>query len=430
MDGLNGPNVFCLAEIFVFWPSEFCMSDKLRWWPLLLTVALIVLYAGWIGYVIARDKPCDFYLYYLAAYGLAQGKDIYGGVDWEQLAQETRVTNYASPYRYPLLTAQLVWPLTLLAPRLAALVWLSASALAFIASAWLIGCSSRSPLGVPLALGMLLFFVPPLTTLHAGQVNGFLLLALALALYAFAHRRPIWLGAGVAIGAMLKLVPVAHLGYLIWRRQWRAVAAGVITLVLLVGSAIPLIGWSGLASYARNFSTLSAVGSLIPIGASQSISSFFARLLIAEEGRWVLTDAPQLAHWLRWGVSLLLVTATMVLCWPRGDLSNLFALEFAFVTTTASLVAPYVWYHQLVILLIPLFVLVERALTHSRLHWMLVPLVIGYIVTDVHGLTWHHLGFNPFLVSMPFYTALILWGLLAWEIVREKWGRIVGEVVQ
>ncbi len=396
------------------------MSDGLRRLHWLLVAALIGLYAGWIGYVIARNKPCDFYLYYLAAYGFAHGEDVYGEVDWARLAQETHVTNYAPPYRYPPLTAQLVWPLTVLAPRLAALIWLSASALAFIASAWLLGRSSQSPFGVPLALGMLLFFVPSLTTLHAGQVNGFLLLALAFALYAFARRRPVWLGAGVAIGAMLKLVPVAHLGYLAWRRQWRAALAGAIVIVLLLGSAIPLIGRSGLASYARNFSTLGAVGGLIPGGASQSVGSFFARLLVAGEGRWALTDAPQLARWLGWGVSLLLVVATMALCWPRGDLSNLFALEFALVTTTASLVTPYVWYHQLVVLLIPFFILVERALTRPRLRWMLVPLAIGYVVTDVHGLAWHHLEFCPLLVSMPFYTALMLWGLLAWIIMQQK----------
>lgn len=407
--------------------TPLAQAHRLRW---LLVAALVVLYAAWIGYVIARDKPCDFYLYYLAAYGLAQEKDIYGEVDWAQLAQETRVTNYAPPYRYPPLTAQLVWPLILLPPRLAALVWLSASALAFIASAWLIGRLSGAPFGVTLALVLLLFFVPPLTTLHAGQVNGFLLLALALALYAFTSRRPGGLGAGVAIGAMLKLVPMAHLGYLIWCRQWRAVVAGVLVIVLLLGSTIPLIGWSGLASYARNFSTLGAVGGLIPVGASQSISSFFARLLVAGEGRWYLTNIPQLARWLGWGVALLLVVATMALCWPRGDLSNLFALEFALVTAAVSLVPPYVWYHQLILLLIPFFVLAERALTHPRWRWMLVPLVIGYIVTDVHGLAWHHLEFNPFLVSMPFYTAVMLWGLLAWEIVREKWGRTAGEVGQ
>ncbi len=396
-----------------------------RWMHWLLIAALVILYGGWIGYVMLYDKPCDFNLYYLAAYGFAHGEDVYGEVDWARLARETHVTNYAPPYRYPPLTAQLVWPLTFLPPRHAALVWLSATALAFIASAWLIGRSVESSLGVPLALGLLLCFVPPLTTLHAGQVNGFLLVALALALYAFTHKRSTWAGIGLAVGAMLKLVPAAHLGYMAWRRQWRAALIGAIVIGLLLGSALPLVGWAGLASYVRNFLTLGAAGGLVPVGASQSIGSFFARLLVAGEGRWYLADAPQLARWLGWIASLLLVVATMALCWPRGDLDKLFALEFALVTAAVCLLPPYVWYHQLVLLLIPFVVLAERALTRPHLRWMLVPLAIGYIVTDVHGLAWHRLESCPFLASMPFYTALMLWGLSGWEIVKEKQGNVV-----
>jgi hypothetical protein len=396
---------------------------RARWLRWLLVAALLVLYAGWIGYVMIRDKPCDFYLYYLAAYGFTHGADVYGSVNWERLAREVGITYYAPPYRYPPLTAELVWPLLLFPPRWAALVWLIASALAFAVSAWLLGRSSRSPFGMALALGLLLFFVPPLTTLHAGQVNGFLLLALALALYAFARERPHWVGAGVAIGTLLKLVPVAHLAYLGWRRQWRAMLAGVIVVVLLLGSAVPLVGWSGFASYARNFFALGSAGILMPTGSSQSISSFFARLLLPGEGRWYLADAPQLARWLGTIVSVLLVLATVALCWPRGDPARLFALEFALVTTAISMLTPYVWYHQLAVLLIPFFVLAERALAQPRLRWILVPLAIGYLASDVHGLAWHRLEFCPLLASMPFYTTLMLWGLLAWLIVKEKRAR-------
>jgi hypothetical protein len=406
-----------------------------RWLRWLVVAALILLYTGWIGYVAGQDKPLDFYVYYSAAYGFAHGINMYGAIGanataWANLAQTLQIHNYTLPYLYPPLTAMLAWPLTLLPPRWAALVWLIASALAFAASAWLIGRSFGSPFSVTLALTLLLFFVPPLTTLHAGQVNGFLLLTLAFVLYAFACKRPAWLGTGLAVGTMLKLVPVAHLGYLAWRRQWRAAIIGVIVIVLLLGSAIPLIGWSGLASYARNFFTLGSAGNLITAGASQSFSSFFARLLVAEGGRRYLADAPQLARWLGWGTSLLLVAATMALCWPRGDLSNLFSLEFSLVTTAISLLTPYVWYHQLVLLLIPFFVLAERALIHPNLRWMLIPLAIGYVVTDIHGLAWHRLEFNPLLVSMPFYTALMLWGLLAWLIVREKWRSATGETMR
>jgi hypothetical protein len=391
-----------------------------RWLRWLLVLVLVLLYAGWTGYVLSRDKPIDFYLYYLAAYGFAHRYDVYGNVSWAQLAQQTQVPDYAPPYRYPPLTAQLVWPLTLLQPRLAALIWLIGTAIVFILSAWLLGRTTQTKWGVTLGLILLLFFVPPLTTMHAGQVNGFVLLALVVALHAFAWRDPIGTGVGVALGAMLKLIPIAHLAYLGWRRQWQAVLTGLIVAVIVFCLAVPLIGWAGLESYARHFLSLGAAGSVIPVGVSQSIYSFFGRLLMPGSNAESLASSTQLVQVLGLSTSLLLALATVVLCWPTGDLAQFYDLEFALVTTVINLVTPYVWYHQLVLLLIPFFVLARRALMMSSLRWVLIPLTVGYVLTDLHGLIWHHLEPWPLLASTPFYTMLMLWGLLAWLIVREK----------
>jgi hypothetical protein len=86
-------------------------------------------------FVINHDKPIDFYCYYLTSYGFSHGVNMYNDVSWEQLAYEVGINHYGTPYRYPPLTAELVWPLTLLSPRFAALIWLVATALAFAASA-------------------------------------------------------------------------------------------------------------------------------------------------------------------------------------------------------------------------------------------------------------------------------------------------------
>ena len=398
-----------------------------RWSQWLLVLALVLLYGGWTGYVISRDKPIDFYLYYLAAYGFAHGYDVYGNISWAQLAQQTHVPDYAPPYRYPPLTAQLVLPFTLLQPRLAALIWLMGSAIAFILSAWLMGRSIHTRWGVTLGLTLLLFFVPPLTTMHAGQVNGFVLLALVVALYAFARRDPMWTGIGVAIGAMLKLIPIAHLAYLGWRRQWLTMLTGLIAVVLLFCLAVPLIGWAGTESYARHFLSLGATGSVFPVGVSQSIYSFFGRLLISGSNAESLASATQRVRMLGLSTSLILVLATVALCWPSGDLAQFYDLEFALVTTVINLVTPYAWYHQLVLLLIPFFVLARRALMMPPLRWMLIPLTVGYVLTDLHGLIWHHLEPWPLLASTPFYTMLMLWGLLAWLIFRAKRSPIVNQ---
>jgi len=176
-----------------------------------LGVLLLFLYAGWIAYQWQRDKLYDFNLYYIAASGLRDGLDIYdlardysgeNAAAWAELAEAYGVEHYAPPYRYPPLTAQLVLPLTYLDDRTAGTLWLLLSGLAFAASAWLMGKVSHAPQGPAIALGLMLVFVPALTTLHAGQVNGFVLLTLTAGYWGLERRNDLAAGIGIAVAAL------------------------------------------------------------------------------------------------------------------------------------------------------------------------------------------------------------------------------------
>jgi len=390
----------------------------LRW---VLVMALVALYAGWIGYVVSRDKPLDFYVYYLAEASL-RGQNAYEISDlaWDSLATDMGIINYTRPYRYPPLTACLVAPLTGLSPSTASALWLAFSSVAAIAAAWWLALTIDTPYRWILTLGGLLLFVPPLTTLHAGQVNLFLLASLALALRAFSRRKPVWVGIGLGVGAGLKVIPLALVGYLLWRGRWRPllVAVLVITLSLLV--ALPLTGWQGLVSYGQKAILLGEPGQLFSQPTNQTFNGFFARLLTERSGERALADDPDLAHRLSLICGLALVIATVAVCWPVGNVYRFFPLEFALIVTTLQLLPPFTWYHQLVLLLIPFALLAREALHVPGLRWMLAPLALGYVVTDLHGLLWHHLKGLTFLQSTPFYVMLMLWGMLAWVVLREK----------
>jgi hypothetical protein len=153
------------------------------------------------------------------------------------------------------------------------------------------------------------------------------------------------------------------------------------------------------------------------------LGGFFGRLLTDHTYGWALANHPALAYTLYQAAALLLVLSTMAVCWPVGDLHSLGRLEFALIVTASQLIPPHTWYHQLVLLLIPFVVLASAALHEPGLHWMLLPLALGYVGTNVHGLLWHHLQGLTLWQSIPFYTMLMLWGLLAWLIVRRKWRR-------
>jgi hypothetical protein len=338
---------------------------------------------------------------------------------WDRLARETGVEHYAPPYRYPPLTAALVWPLTFLPPHVGLVLWLVASAFALIGSGWLLGKTSTSTFGVPMALALLAGFVPAAVTLYAGQVNAFVLLTVCWALHAATRGKLRTAGAAAALGAMLKLVPLAHLAYFGWCRQWRAVVVGLAVIAACLVGPLPLVGWHGLASYAHNFETLSAWGHVSASPGNQALSGFFARLLVAHGNPRALADAPQLAWWLVRLSSAAFVGATAALCWPGGARTATLRLEFALVTTAVTLVPPYVWYHQFVLLLLPLFVLTDHSVTHRSERWMLFPLAFGYVLTGIFGIAWRSIE-SPALAAMPLYTALLVWLLLARLIVNAR----------
>lgn len=381
--------------------------------PLMIAALIIggsLLYAGWIGYQYVRNQLFDFNLYYLAAYGLRQGVDVYaltrdflGGeaTGWAALAAETGVIAYAPPYRYPPLTAQWVLPLTWLPYRTAGMIWLALSALAFMASAFWLGRLANRAYGVGLAFLLLLLFVPMLTTLHAGQVNGFVLLALVLAVWGV-HRGNSWLaGIGVALGALLKLVPIVLVGYFFVRKLWAAtlIAAGAIVLMLL--SSYLTFSPETLPSYLASFFTVGQPGSVFATPPNQSLNGVLGRLLSG-----VLPEAE--IYRLALLAALVVVGITAWRLWPLQFLPPAWRFEVGAIICAVTLITPYTWYHQLALLFVPLFFVVEHYLTQEDAGAVLI---IGALVvlSNLHGLFWHQLTPFPWLTSFPFVLVLTLW---------------------
>jgi hypothetical protein len=397
------------------------LAEEPRRLTRLVLVALVAVYAGWIGYQFVRNKLIDFNVYYISAAGFRQGVDIYALArehgttnlpQWARLAAEHGIDFYTHPYLYPPLTAQIVLPLTLLPPRLAGMIWLVLTAATFVLSAWLLGKSSALHNGVPLAYFLLLLFVPPLTTMHAGQVNGFLLLSLSLAVYGLGRRDWVRAGIGVALGTLFKLIPVALLLYLAWRRQWKATGMAVTLIAVLLLTAPLTLEPGALRSYARHFLILGRLGTVFRTPPNQSLNGFFGRLLAD-----LLHD--QMIYRIYLISAGIVVLGTVACCWPFGPRRYAWRLEFSLIVCALLLITPYTWYHQLVLLLIPFFMVAMAVIRGCAPRWWLALLALGFLVTDLHGLLWHQLS-GRMLLSMPFYTTVMLWGMLAWLIIQRK----------
>lgn len=107
---------------------------------------------------------------------------------------------------------------------------------------------SRLPAGL-IALGALLLSTSVNKSIWLGQVDGFLMLGLAVAFFGVARGRWRLVGVGVAVAALLKFSPVLLLVYLALRGKWRAVWSALVTVVAVlaltavIGRPRDLVEW-------------------------------------------------------------------------------------------------------------------------------------------------------------------------------------------
>ncbi len=166
----------------------------------------------------------DYQVWYDAGQTILHGEELYP-------------QDKAFPFMYPPIAAIMLAPLSAGGsfPMLLALVTINVAA-------WL-ACLL---LGVYLATGQafghrpLIYFVPTACSgaftydaFQLGQVN-IVLLALLLGSFACLRaKRGMAAGMLIAVAAGMKAFPIMAVGYLVWRRQWKAVASVTVTLALM-----------------------------------------------------------------------------------------------------------------------------------------------------------------------------------------------------
>jgi len=312
----------------------------------------------------------DFSTYYAAAWALRH--DIHANIyDASALAQAGAAAHTfvgpPLPYTYPPLFAILLSPFTVLPFKTLAALWLALNCALWLTVALVLAreiallltgrihlsdgdtAHKRTLTGVlanpiplvALALALLLCLSgePAIQTVLTGQINLLVLLPLALGpeLERRGHLR--WVGAMIAVAAMLKFTPAILLLYFALRRRWQAAFAGLAVLAALmlfcvvVGPGVALasvgqalhVGTSD-ASLGHNEALLgplvSALGATVP-GAQPLFQALEAVVLIA------LALAVGFVLWRRWRPSGVAVAdqekdaagygvalCVMVILWP------------------------------------------------------------------------------------------------------------------
>jgi len=331
-------------------------------------VAFVVLTAVMIvtGYPLIWYRDTDFVSFWIAGRMLLEGRDPYDAEAFAAMHRSVGSAAYAlvpgTGFGYPLPTALVVVPFSLLPLGIAAPVWLASQIVVATAGLGALAAGAlRSDLrrGLPFVLGFAAASQPAYLVFRAGNMDGFLLGAVAGALALFLASRP--RGAGALIGALVVkphpfLLFVPALVLVFGRGARRAVtAAAAVAFVLVLASLGLRPVWP--SEWARN--PVALVSAPLPRANVWAVASI--------AGPWVAAIC-----------ALLVIVA--VLWWGRSRRSD--PLTHAAAWLALSLfVAPYLWSHDHLLLQVCTVACIAMAYRHPRTRaFALVATAFGLVV--------------------------------------------------
>jgi hypothetical protein len=384
----------------------------------LLLICLISAYL--IGGIFATMKAerlhVDANTYYITAQTIKMGEDFYDNLKRLEVGQAFGIEG--DRYIYLPLWAVLFVPFTCLDPTAFAVLWYIINLAFLFLSTVVIFKAFRwgRDAVLPLAVGLLLFS-PVLHTLLLGESNFAVLLALCTAFYLFKTNRKA--GAGIALGlaTIVKISPICLLLYFLWKKQLKVFFAGVVTIIALLGFSILAVGINPHRTYFTQ-----VLPSLFEHDAfphlNHSLRGFLGRIFSDSAYTYSILDGAASAKPIAFMLSALVVSITILACFPPFKMRGSFELEFSLVIIAMLLVSSVTWEHHLVWLVLPYAVLITQAKRQRLLVGL--PAALSYVLIDAHRVFWFlwrrlsDLKLNPLLLSSPFYAALILWTTFVW----------------
>jgi hypothetical protein len=341
-------------------------------------------------------RGLDFRVYLLAAERFLAGADLYP------------VSDGFMPFKYAPLTAPLFLPFTLLPARAAAALWnlgavAALGALARLASRAEPGPQERAAWPWAPALATLALLPAFHLELFYAQVDGVMLLLLALAAVGAEKGRTWGPAAAFALAVLLKPPAALLVLFLLARRHWRVLAASAGVGLLLAAPSIARYGLDGLLLQGRAWlDTLARTTPPWALGHNpQGLPTLLLSLVLPAE-----SIPSGLAITLAQGLALGLFVAAVV--WSRAGPVELLALCCLGVT----LLSPLAWRANFVMAW-PLLRATAEARTRGGLALVVLAGLTGVLTSDVllgaegarHVLLW-----RPYALV---FTALLLW--TAWQ---------------
>jgi hypothetical protein len=366
----------------------------------------------------------DFEAYWTAAKAMTVGENPY--------TYHLQGDHFIYPYRYPPAFAMALMPLANLPGATAQAIWMIVDQVLFVvavlASIQIVGARLKWWQWVLVGIAVFGFYAI-YANLNLGQVGAMLFASVALAFWFWQRGRTIPAALCVAIGGILKLLPLGLVVYFFWKKQYRLVVFTLVFFAILMVLPDVLLQRPLLAQYIESFNAFGGTEQPFYVG-NQALYGFFSRLL----GVGLL---PQLIALAVGG--LMLVALIVVTPRNRGANNPLAVLEYSGLLILLPLVNPMSWTHYFVWLIIAapaLIYLLSEEVRNARQPWrMLIPiglLLVAFVLLsqpyriprflgyDVEDQTATFDALGVFLQSLFLYGLLMVWGVCVWLVGKNR----------
>lgn len=329
--------------------------------------AILTVVLAYLGFGLATASNtlgCDFLAYFNAATAWFAGQPIYDPA--------VTSTGTCGIYQYPPPFVLLAAPFSLFGFATGTWLWIG-----FLIACWLVG-TAILPIPASIRWTVLLLGAiswPLVFGVRIGQVTPLLYLVFALAWRSL--DRPTWLGASVAVGALIKLQPGLLGLWLLARREWRAAGVAALVGVALAG----LAAIAGLADWPGFVRLVRSISSAVDIPVNMSIGATLHSLGL-DPGVAGVIQAVNTAVM----VALVVVAGVRL---PRTP-------GFLVAIVATQLISPIIWTHYALLLLLPVAWLLERR------HWWAaaIPLVHAWVLLPIVPNWTYSLAFHATLVAL------------------------------
>jgi alpha-1,2-mannosyltransferase len=316
---------------------------------LALQALVFVVAAAYLAFGLATASytlGCDFLAYHQAAQRFLAGTPIYD--------LSITHTGDCGVYQYPPPFVLIALPFSLLGFAAGTWAWIVFLVACFTVGTFVLPVRREIRWAIVL-LGAVSW--PFIFGVRIGQVGPILYLIFAIG-WRYVDR-PGALGAMIGVGTLVKVQPALLLGWLVVRRDFRALAAGLITIAVgvVAAAAVGLGSWGGFLTVIRNLSDALTVPTNLSLGATVYARGFGLQA----------ASAIQLAN-----------TVALVGLVAVGARALSREAGYLLAVVASQAISPILWDHYALILLLPVAWLLNRrqwwaAVIPASQAWVLVP---------------------------------------------------------